>query len=354
MIHTDICIIGGGAAGTAAAIKARRTAPGAGICIIEKEPRLLKKVQRTGNGRCNISNTNCESHREVEEFFNSIGVVFDVEEEGRAYPYNRKSESVVAALTNALDGTDVVTDCSVTGIKPEDNRFLIETDKEDIDAGLVLISTGGKSGEGYIWARKLGHQVKTMIPVLTGIIPKDDISKLAGVRARASVTLLKKGKEVLTETGEVQFNAGYVSGICIMNLSRYLLISDDTGFNDYELVFDFVPDFEKEEVEKMLAGGAIVSLVDQKLAGFLDDICEWKLTVDGAMGWKYAQVAKGGVVLDEIDEKTMESKLVPGLFFAGEVTDYDGKCGGYNLNNAWRGGLAAGYAMGKRCTDTKD
>ena len=129
MINADICIIGGGAAGTAAAIKAKETAPDAVICIIEKEPRLLKKVERTGNGRCNISNTNCESHREVEEFFNSIGVVFDVEEDGRAYPYNRKSSSVVSALTKALEGTDIITGCLVKGMKPLGGRFIIETDK---------------------------------------------------------------------------------------------------------------------------------------------------------------------------------------------------------------------------------
>ena len=217
-----------------------------------------------------------------------------------------------------------------------------------------MIATGGKNGEGYIWARELGHTVKTMIPVLTGIIPAEDISELKGVRARTRVSLLKKGKTVAFETGEVQFNSEYVSGICIMNLSRYLMTDDDTEFGDYELFFNFVPDFKREEVEKMLENGAIISLADQKLAARCDDILSWKLTVKGAMGWKYAQVAKGGVILDEVDKNTMESRMIPGLFFAGEVTDYDGECGGYNLNNAWTGGLAAGYAMGKKCTDLSD
>lgn len=355
MKHYHICIIGAGASGCAAAITAAER--GRDICILEKNKEVLRKVAATGNGRCNISNTNCEEVKDVADFFEDLGIYFAEEDEGRLYPYNRSAATVVEVLEGKLKelGIDIYTE---TEVKEIEEGFTVKTSKGIFTADKLLIASGGKSGpqfgttgDGYIFARKLGHTVSTLIPSLTAIECEGNFKKLKGIRALASVTLRKDGKDIASERGEVQFTEDGLSGICIFNLSRYLKVEKGENFREgirrFTVSVDFLPDMDEEKAHKLIEKVGIVSLLKKPLLDIITEqnIKDFEVTVTGAKGWKQSQVTAGGVVTDEIDMSTMESRLVPGLYLAGEVIDYDGPCGGYNLTNAWMTGIKAGKAM---------
>ena len=380
----DICIIGGGASGMAAAITAGRENPDKSILILEKKDTVGKKLAATGNGKCNLTNINCEKMGDILKFFDSIGILTRSDEEGRVYPYCSQAKDVVYALSKATEGAgaQTVTEATVEKIEKTAKGFLIKTNKGSFEAEKLLIATGGKSapqfgtsGDGYIFAKQLGHTVTRLAPVLTGIEVKEDLKAVKGVRVKALVTLLKDGQSVEKEYGEVQFNEDGISGICVMNLSRFIKLEEGESFTEgigrYSVELDLVPEFETADLEELLqcrmAAGIenpedlILSIVPDKLRNSImkkyerlseDKLCKlanemksWMLSVKGTKGWKVAQCTAGGVSLDEIDSETMESTLIKGLYFAGEVTDYDGPCGGYNLQYAWETGIKAGRAM---------
>lgn len=392
----DICIIGAGASGCVAAINAKRQNRMLDLCLIEKGNKILRKVIASGNGRCNIANSSCEGIEELLLFFRTIGIFTVEEEEGRLYPYTRQSSSVVRSIKTTFLGAGIepVLNTAVTDVRRLKNGGfkLITSDDEAYVCKKLLIASGGKAapafgttGDGYIFAKKLGHTVKTLMPVLTAMNCEGDFSEMKGCRAEGEVTLYKNGQQVGSERGEIQFTAEGISGICVMNLSRMLKLDMSKGleaaFREYTVKINFSPETARQkliwvlkelrELEGISTEDIYMSLLHKSIARRLlrdagidldkqpseltDDELKrisriyqkWDLQVTGAKGWKYAQCTAGGVSLDEVDPDTMESKLVPGLYFSGEVLDYDGPCGGYNLFNAWTTGLAAGKAMGK-------
>lgn len=353
----DICIIGGGAAGCIAAICAKRMNKRASVCILEKNRDILRKVAASGNGRCNISNSRTKYSREIQDFFASVGVFFAEEDEGRLYPYNRSSQAVIDALKIQLEknNVDIFTKAEVSSVE---KGFTVRSSAGDISAGAVLIASGGKSspefgttGDGFRFARELGHTVSALRPSLTAIDCIGPFEKLKGLRAIADVTLKKDGRAIVTEHGEVQFTETGFSGICIFNLSGYLKLEDgesfDEGMSRYSISVNFVPDLDDEQLASVLAAGGKISLLKKPMIDLIsdDEISDWNVQVRGAKGWKKSQVTAGGVVLSEIDLSVMESSIVKNLYFAGEVIDYDGPCGGYNLASAWITGIRAGKAM---------
>lgn len=380
----DIVIAGGGAAGLAAAVKAgllakSQEAPSAlRIALIEKKEVPGKKLSATGNGRCNLSNIACTEREEVDSFFDCLGLLTRTDEAGRMYPYSEEAGEVSALLTEtARDlNVEIMTSCQITRVVPAtEGGFILVTEGKEGTFGIrcskLLIAMGGKSysafgttGDGYSIARKLGHRVTRLAPSLVPVEVKEDLAPLAGVRAKAKVSLLHCGNLVAEEEGEVQFNKDSLSGICIMNLSRLLVLNPEKSFEEafaeYELCLDLVPEYGTEAVHNVLeqkpADQMLRGLVRKKLAGYILERTEGaetaaallkdlRFTVSGTKGWNDAQVTRGGVVLEEVKEDTMESKLVEGLYFAGEVLDYDGPCGGWNLHYAWQTGLRAGRAM---------
>ncbi|MGN1412652.1 MAG: aminoacetone oxidase family FAD-binding enzyme [Anaerovoracaceae bacterium] len=406
----DILIAGGGASGLAAAISAARFAKSVSparslrIGLLEKKEIPGKKLSATGNGRCNLSNAVCSGRETVDGFFASVGLVTRIDEAGRMYPYGEEAAEVSALLTETALSYDVkiMTDCQVTQIRPvEDARpavsaagkspaacvpsggFIVEinrTGSRQLECRILLLSMGGKSysvfgtsGDGYGFARRLGHTVTRLAPSLVPIQVTEDLQGLAGVRTKADVTLLHLGKPVARETGEVQFNKDCLSGICIMNLSRLLVLNPEKpfaeAFREYELQLDLLPEFRREEVTEILRqkSGSLQTLVKKKLATWIeaaadeaaapekpaaadpaamaDRLKSLTFSVCGTKGWNDAQVTRGGVVLEEVDPETMESQLVPGLYFAGEILNFDGPCGGFNLHFAWESGIRAGKAM---------
>jgi len=380
----DICIIGGGASGLAAAITAGRANPGKSITILEKKESPGKKLAATGNGKCNISNINCANIDETMTFFDTIGILTRTDEEGRIYPYSSQAKDVVYALVKGAESAGAVirTGITVEAVERTEEGYRIKTNKGIFESVHLLIATGGKSapqfgttGDGYTFARQMGHTVKRLAPVLTGIEVRENLSDLKGVRVKANVKLLKDDMVLEEEYGEVQFNEDSISGICVMNLSRHIKLEDGESFTEgisrYSVEIDFVPEMDINELQELLerrrsmnpenTEDMMLSLVPlqlrNKLASEYNDIQNlelsklteelksWRMSVKGTKGWKVAQCTAGGVSLDEIDPVTMESSLQKGLYFAGEILDYDGPCGGYNLQNAWETGIKAGKAM---------
>lgn len=363
----DVCIIGGGAAGLAAAASFHKEAK---ICILEKNASLGRKILATGGGRCNITNAACENKEMVLDFFRNLGIETTCDDEGRFFPYTNRASDVVSALNDAIgDNADIrygFTVKVVSRIKAEDmNGFMITgqaasgDDTEMIFADKVILSTGGKAapqfgttGDGYGIAKALGHTVTRVYPILAGIeCEKDGVnfSRLKGIRARGSVTLSRDGEILASETGEIQFTEDGISGICVFDLTPYIKAEDGENVRDamkrYTVSVDLAPDFAEEEISERNSAFGIVTA---QLADVVDikDIKNWTLRVSGVKGWRDAQATSGGIALDEINPETMESLIIPGMYFAGEIIDIQGPCGGFNLQNAWETGIKAAIGTG--------
>ncbi|MBK5245973.1 MAG: aminoacetone oxidase family FAD-binding enzyme [Peptostreptococcaceae bacterium] len=392
----NVVIIGGGAAGISLAIEAARENPQAKIEIIEKNNSLGKKIFATGNGKCNISNINGEDIASVLLLFESIGLMIRDEDEGRLYPYSEQASSVVEAFEREIDRLRIKKrlNTEVERIEKSKNEFKIILKRGDpVFADRIAVTTGGKaapqfgtSGDGYRFAKNLGHSITKLAPTLMPVICEGEFDGIKGVRVKGIATLIKKGNSPVIEKGEIQFTDQGLSGICIFNLSRLIKIEEgmklEDGFREYSIVLDLVPetsvqmltDYLLQKKNKMLdemAPAILHSMLPKKLAGFAYEralgrkerkvseitapemeklsksIKALTFTVTGGKGWKEAQCTSGGVALEEINMNTMESKLVKGLFFGGEVIDYDGPCGGYNLQNAWLNGIKAGHNIVK-------
>lgn len=382
----DVCIIGGGASGMACAVNAAER--GRKVCVIEKNPALGKKLYATGNGRCNITNMNCENAEDVLAFFRYLGLETITEGEGRVYPASGQAADVVFVLEKRLAHlrVDKMTGCPADWIAKCKDGFEISSGSRRIKCRKAVLACGGKAapmygttGDGYALAQSMGHTVMKPVPVLTAIETQEDLSALKGVRAHALCRLLKRGKVMCEEAGEVQFADYGLSGICIFNLSRFLLLDEMTSFSDYEVELDLsssdpdqlirqrrnIPGFRIKDLLRTIVPQALATdIVRRAVSGkgsqddLLDDPADkatdemtemignmlrhWRVRVKGAKGWKMAQCTKGGVALDEVDELTMESRITKGLYITGELLDHDGPCGGYNLQNAWETGMRAG------------
>lgn len=373
----DIGIIGGGAAGMTAAICAKEKNPTLDVLIIEKKEQMGKKLLATGNGKCNLSNTSCGSYQKTLAFFAGLGLLTRTDEAGRIYPYTEEAKAVCQALEKRIRalGIRVMTGTEVLSVAERDG-FALHTSKGNLQVRKLLVACGGKAGpqfgttgDGYRIARSLGHKVDKLVPVLTAIDVVEDTQALAGIRAKAEVSLCYDGKVIASESGEVQFTKTGISGICVFNLSRFLLVPEGKtlrdGFDQYQILIDFFPGkdglgevlshrrcqegFDGKNLLDFLVREPIAEWIYESSKGDIDEMARllrsFPLSPKGVRGWDFAQATKGGVSLQEIDMQTMESKLIKNLYFAGEVVDYDGPCGGYNLQNAFETGMRAGKEM---------
>ena len=351
----DICIIGGGAAGMTAAICAKEENPARRILILEKKNQLGRKISATGNGKCNLSNVACPNVDQTLAFFERLGILTRTDSVGRVYPDIEDAAAVREALEQKIRelGIEVMTSSEVQSIEKQD-CFVVELKNKTIQSQKLLISCGGKAGaafgstgDGFRFAKSLGHQIRKPVPVLTAVEVKENLEKLAGIRAKAQVKLLYQNELIFSENGEVQFTKTGVSGICVFNLSRFLLIppgaSFADGFDDYKIEIDFFPDredmvsvLELRKAQGIAASRLLQFLVKRPVAEMIERLAKgdtaesgrllkaFPLSPKGVKGWDFAQVTKGGVELSEVLAQTMESRLVKNLHFAGEVLDYDG------------------------------
>lgn len=387
-------IIGGGASGLVAAITAARN--GADVTILEKENKPGKKILVTGNGKCNITNTNMNEtkyygdkafiksvldvfgYQETVEFFESCGI-YTKNKNGYIYPASGQASTVLNRLRDVAIslGVKIKTNNTVESIHITENRFKISIGI-DLFCDKLIIATGGcaspktgSDGSGYIFAKNLGHSIIEPLPALTGVIcDKTPLNKAAGVRTLANVSLENDGYVLGGDVGELQITDYGISGIPVFNISRLV----EKGMKIY---IDFQPDSDLCDVHNKISTilnkcgsmsvlNALNGLLNEKVMTALLDICDidknqksidintdeidkicdlikrFPITVKATRGFEFAQVTRGGVDTKEIDSKTMESKIVKNLYYAGEIIDVDGICGGYNLQFAWATGSIAG------------
>lgn len=402
---TKIAIIGGGAAGLMAATAAKSAGNGQ-VTVFEKNPVLAKKIYITGKGRCNVTNTASVREtvdniprggkfllsaltafppEEVREFFEKAGVPLKVERGGRIFPVSDQAADIARALEKrAREALCRIKKESVLSIQKEKGAFLIRTATGEEAFDRVIIATGGASypgtgsdGDGYRFARALGHSVTPPRPSLIPLIAKEALCReCMGLSLKnVAITVEKEnGKKVYEDFGEMLFTHFGVSGPMILSASAYL---DFEKEKSYRLFINLKPALTPEALDKRVLSdfqenqnrdliNSLSRLLPQKLIrpvialSGLDErkkihlitkeerqtlvqvIRHLPLTVTGTRPLKEAIITRGGVNLKEINPSTMESKLVPGLFFAGEVLDADALTGGFNLQIAFSTGHLAG------------
>lgn len=371
-----VIIIGGGASGMVAAITAARK--GHRVTIIEKNKTLGKKILATGNGKCNFSNLNAVGYEEILEFFSELGVLSRIDDSGRIYPMNEQAVTILNALIGEMKRLEVqiILDTLVRQVNSDltvllDNKTILNCDKIIIATGGYAAKQFGNTGDGYYFAKNLGHSIIKPMPSLVGLQAKEAFFKqLKGVRSKAKVSLFDLGNDgkffVESDSGEIQFTESGISGICVMNLSKYVTEIIDKK-NKCFLSIDFANELSEEAlvnyVQKIHEGapdisvGSILSgIVNSKLGKVFSDLSngeflpakmavllkDFEIEIIGTKDWEDAQVTTGGIPLYEVNMMTMESLKAKGVFFTGEILDYDGPCGGYNLHWAWKTGIIAG------------
>ncbi|MBP3593380.1 MAG: NAD(P)/FAD-dependent oxidoreductase [Lachnospiraceae bacterium] len=406
-MRTRIAIIGGGASGMMAAITAADQ--GAEVWIYELKDRLGKKILATGNGKCNFTNmfqddscyrgTNPSFSKSVREqftventleFFRKIGIEPKVKN-GYVYPNSEQAASVADALSMELRAKHVkVVQEQVYSVKGQDGDFLVKSEHGQNEFDKVILCCGSPAGmknpkefAGYSLAESFGHQITDLIPALVQLRCKEKWFKtISGVRCEGIIRVLENGKEIAKEKGELLFAEYGLSGIPVFQVSRFAGEALNRG-SKVTCKVDLLPGYTKEELEARLvqrfeslrgrtAEELLVGLHNHKVNYVLlkelgiDPVEDSKKSygtsdfirlaslykeltcqVTELNPFANAQVCAGGVDTSEIDDRTLESKLIKGLYFAGEFVDVDGTCGGYNLQWAWSSGYVAGFHAAK-------
>ena len=395
----DILIIGAGASGMAAALQAARDCPDARIILLERYDRPGKKLLTTGNGRCNLSNgeigITCynstaerflsvlETYGDDTGFFRSLGLITREDPEGRIYPQSGQASSVLDVLRFAVSsaGAKIVCSAEVTGISEVESGFAVTTaDGRQFTCGKVIAAVGSPAGAHGFENKQLissfrekGIRFRPFSPALVYLSVKGFPAQLKGTRVIADAVLELDDGRSFSERGEVQFGDGYVSGICVMDLSR-----EYDGETGARLSLDFCPELTAEEIAEVIetaktaradssASNALTgivpkavgetvlkkacrdvfrrktgSLTAEEIHAITGLVKRFALDIAGKGPFKSAQICTGGT--EELNGTTLESAECRGLYFCGEIVDVDGKCGGYNLHWAWASGRAAGAA----------
>ena len=400
----DVIIIGAGASGLMAAAAA--ASKGARVALLEHKDDIGKKILATGNGRCNFTNTDMSvnkfhgskaliknglaqfNYADTIRFFKELGIpAYD--NAGYIYPNSRQAASVVAAFRMELMRlhVDVKTGLNITDIKPADDRtgYCIQTDKGSFKSKRLIIACGltaspklGSDGSLFRQIEALGHHIQKPLPALCGFSCDGlNFKKITGVRCDATVASVIDGQMTEQNTGELQLADYGISGIPVFQISSLMSRALDKG-QMVEVIIDFLPAFSDDELNGYIKDRSITTTdnrsLNEMLNGLLnnklllelihksgvspdkkgrlltDDDCKsltrsikhTAVSVKKPRGLEFAQVCAGGIYTKEIDVRTLESKIHPGLYFCGELLDVDGICGGYNLQWAWTSGYIAG------------
>ena len=405
-MKTEIAVIGGGASGMMAAITARKF--GKEVVILERKDRILKKVLITGNGRCNITNVNADisnyfgknissvknilnsfNPQDTMDFFNGLGIVCNEENRGKVYPLSGQASSVVDALRFEAErlGIKIETEFYVRKIEKDGFKFKIYSeDRKKIEAGRVILAAGGQSypelgsnGSGFELAKELGHSVTRLSPSIVQLkTEKNQVKGLQGIKTDVAVTAYGDNKKICTYDGELLFTDYGISGNVVFNISFVMPLYKNVEFEiDFMEKFDYNELYEiLKERKKMMSHLTMENyfngMINKKLGQFLSKVSgieklskpvkdlndseirklctvlkKHRIKILDTTGFKNAQVTAGGVSLDEVNPETLESKIVKGLYFSGEVLDVYGECGGFNLQWAWASGYIAGKNVAK-------
>lgn len=402
-----VLIIGGGAAGLTAAISAARNnaeviileaadrvgkkilATGNGRCNLTNINTDIKRFhgKNTKFARGPLKQFDVD---QVMSFFEYLGIRCKVEEGGKVYPYSDQASSVLDVLRYQLQLLKVEERCNsrVKGVKPSNKGFtVVMEDNSTIKGNNVIVATGGMAspqlgsdGSGYSLLKALGHSVVPTFPALVQLkLEAKFLKQATGVKfvGEASIDIDNDTKRI--EGGEILFTDYGISGPPILQLSRvaaealeggklaYITIDMFPQLTRDELIdsiklrlayqpqkpldFSFIGLINKKLIPIILKEAEIPSptkpssqVKDKEVQRIVDILKGWRLKVNGTQPWKHAQVTAGGIKVDEVDPRTMESRLVKGLYIAGELLDIDGDCGGFNLQWAWSTGYIAGEA----------
>lgn len=407
-----IFVIGGGASGMMAAIVAARN--GHKVKLFEKNDKLGKKLFITGKGRCNLTNA-CDrdiffnnvisnpkflyrafhelSTEDVINFFEKLGLKTKVERGNRVFPLSDKSSDVIAVMKDELNclGVEICYKSEVSDIICEDGVFKgikLKNSKEEFFGDAIIIATGGLSypltgstGDGYKFAKKLGHSVTDLSPSLVPLyVSEDYIKDLMGLSLRnIAITAYSGDKKIYSDFGELLFTHFGVSGPVILSTSRHIIPYMDSK-DPVSLSIDLKPalshtqldarilrDFNeaknkqyKNSLGQLLPNKLIdviirLSYIDpdkqvnsitkEERLRLVNLLKSFTLHISKLAPYNQAVITKGGINIKEIDPSTMESKLIKNMYFVGELLDLDALTGGFNLQIAW----STGYLAGKSC-----
>ena len=406
---SKVLVVGGGAAGMFAAIFAAYN--GNEVHLFEKNEKLGKKLFITGKGRCNITNasdmetlfnsvvTNSKflyssfygyTNQDVIDFFERIGVQTKIERGNRVFPVSDHSSDVITGLTRELQQLNVEIHLN-TAVKKvvgkEKFEYIELANGNKVDGDACIIATGGYSyqttgstGDGYRFAKELGHQVTDILPALVPLTIKEWYAKeLQGLSLRnVNATIFDGKKKLYDDFGEMLFTHYGVSGPLMLSASSY--IGKKLKEKELKLVIDLKPALTMEQLDQRVLRdfeenmnkqfkNAIGKLFPTKLIPimlelsgidldkkvnliskeerqqFVSLIKNFTMTITGLRDFNEAIITQGGIKVKEINPSTMESKIVQGLYFAGEVLDLDALTGGFNLQIAWSTGYAAGNSI---------
>jgi len=423
----DVAIIGGGPAGMIAAGRAGEL--GARVILVEKNKNLGRKLLITGKGRCNITNKTDKPREfinkfgkngeflfsafsrfgteETINFFENLNVKTKIERGGRVFPISDKSQDILNALINYLRKSNVKLKLN-SEVKEIVKKFqgriekVVLANNEEIIADKFIICTGGKSypktgstGDGYEWAKKLGHTITGLLPSLVPIIVGEEdksssspfaaaqvkeknIKELEGLSLKnVEISVYKDNKKIDSRFGEAIFTADGMSGPIVLDMSKRIGKELPGSLKikiDFKPALDFSKinqriqrDFQsdckkmfKNSLDKLLPKKLIPVIVrlseidPEKKSGFITKeerkklshlLKEFSLKVKSLAGYEKAIITSGGIKLSEINQKTMKSRLIDNLYFAGEILGIDGPTGGYNLQVCWTTGYVAGEGV---------
>lgn len=397
-----VAVIGGGAAGMMAAITAARE--GVKVTILEHKDRIGKKILSTGNGRCNFTNTyqtpacyrsdnrdfawNIIQKFNVEKtisFFKELGI-YPKDRNGYLYPYSDQAAAILEVLQIEIAKLNicVMTEINVLDIQPVKRGIRVTTDKKTITVDSVILACGSKAapvtgsdGSGYQLAKLLGHRIVPVLPALVQLRCAEKFYKsISGVRVQGTVEIYADDISLASDTGEIQLTNYGISGIPVFQVSRYVAKAIYQK-QSVTAVLNFMPDMNKDEFLSFLQERITLcphKTLDEFFTGiFPKKLCElWirlsrlpkemrvfdlsgeqleklvlliqhlRTHITETNAFEQAQICCGGVDTTEINPDTLESNYVPGIYFAGELLDVDGICGGYNLQWAWSSGFVAG------------
>ena len=412
-----VIVTGGGPAGMMAAIRAAEN--GAQVILFEKNNRLGRKLSITGKGRCNLTNAadtqeiiknipgngkflnsalNGFTSNDTINFFEDLGLKTKLERGNRIFPESDNAAEVIEVLTKKLESLNIEVrlNSRVENIISDGKKILgVEVNGKFFDCDGVILATGGASypltgstGDGFKFAKSLGHTVTEILPALVPLeVEEDFIKDLQGLSLKNVRVTLKVDEKVVTEIfGEMLFTHFGISGPIILTLSRQVarflaqkkfvevLINLKPALTPEQLDARILRDFDK--FKGKIIKNAMIELLPQKLIPVIldlayidenkkvDEITKSErqkileilrglpLTISATRPLAEAFVTAGGVSIKEVNPKTMESKIVENLFIAGEVLDIDGNTGGFNLQAAWATGNAAGIFAAKNYFDT--
>jgi len=404
-----IAIIGAGAAGIIAALQAigEKTE----VDLYEKNNAFGKKILVSGNGRCNITNINLKTDNftgedttfveylfkefgfwEFKKYCEKMGLFLKIKENGKVYPLSNEAKSVLKIFEINLKekGVNILLSKPVKFIKKTDNKFYVYTeDGSEKKYDRVLLCSGSKAASkiggndsGYKIAKTLGHNVNMIYPCLVQLeTVSKNCAKIAGVKIDSEVSLKVNCQKYIKVRGDILFTKYGLSGFAILDISSYIskLLLKQKRVN---IFINLLPNYDKSELLSIFENikkfhnrydilTMLSGLISLKIAKVIlnelkinqnkmlketsakemrvvaDKILDWHFEINSTHGFEYAEVCGGGLRISQINPKTMESKILKGLFFAGEILDITGKRGGFNLAFAWSSGYIAGKNIGK-------